>query len=116
MYKSHYCFLLPIQGYQCRAQQFDQKGQGSRLKPEIPEVSLFQVKQNIKGIVNLLPQPVVPIVPVFDLCQIHIIVYPAGKHAFQLILGITADRGKIWTDGNVFQIIQPAEKGNLVSP
>ena len=47
-------------------QQLDQKRGRAAFKPVVSEPAAIQIKQDIKGIVNRLPQKIVTIVPVLD--------------------------------------------------
>jgi len=93
--------------------EFDEECRSAGGEPVVVEyASRINEQQNIERIVYLLAQKVVPIVPIAHLVHIHS-VQTGSKCGFKVMLGVATDRGKVWIQGDIFQVVESAEDGNL---
>jgi hypothetical protein len=89
--------------------QLEQKCGGSGGKPvAFEDEPVFDEQQNIKGVVDFISEKIIPVVPFAYLLHIH----PGKmirKGCFQVVLGVTADSRKCRAEGDIFEIVEPAE-------
>lgn len=93
-------------------QELDQKGRGRGFKPVVGEFEAVQIKENIKGIVNPFSKPVIAVIPLTNCLGIDS-GQALGKYGFEFFLGISADTGIPFVQGDIFQIVQPAEEAHF---
>src|SRR5574343_1910913 len=85
--------------------QFDQEGWCAGFKPVRAEFAFAKEQQQIEGVIDGGTTPVVAVVPAADFSSVQ----PAefgGKHLVYILVGVTADSGKLLIQCDVVQIVQ----------
>ncbi len=92
---------------------FNEKSGRSCLVPIVfKPVIVLDKEQYIIGVIHLVTQKVIPVVPAFDLLHIHPLKI-RGKGGVKVKLGVATDIAKVRSKADILDIVKPTKKRRL---